>query len=171
MNTRTAPIRNGRYRSLTVTNAARGNGAQKYLRTWVSRACRELGLVDPSVTVVVVGDETMSDLHRRFRGVAGTTDVLTFDLSDGTNRPARIGRLEGEIYVCLDEARRRAPELGHDVGRELLLYAVHGLLHLMGYDDHAPADYRKMHAMEDEVLRAIGVGAVFAPGRGAGGRA
>jgi probable rRNA maturation factor len=69
--------------------------------------------------------------------------------------------VEGEVYICLDEARRRAEAMEHSVFNELLLYATHGLLHLIGYDDHDAADHRRMHAREDELLTAIGVGAIF----------
>lgn len=114
--------------------------------------------------VVVVGDQRMSELHQQYHHDASTTDVLTFDLRDWqeTSPPDDPPAVQGEIYICLDEARRRAESLGHDVRGELLLYAVHGLLHLLGYDDHDLRDFHRMHAMEDELLEAVGVGRVFA---------
>ena len=116
-----------------------------------------------TLSVAVVDDATMSDLHERFLGVAGPTDVLTFEL----DRDAADRVSEGEVVICLGEAARQAAALGHAVEDELLLYALHGLLHLSGYDDRDECAYRRMHAKEDEVLDALGVGPVFRRGTSA----
>src|SRR5690349_2777698 len=82
------------------------------------------------LSVAIVGDKRMSELHMRFMNIPGPTDVLTFPLdSDSAGRVT-----EGEVVVCLPEARRRAREHRTPVEHELLLYALHGLLHLCGYD-------------------------------------
>ncbi len=117
------------------------------------------------VRVRVVGDAEMSAAHLRYAKVPGTTDVLTFDLSEGESGSRA---LDADIVVCVDEAERQARERGHDPRRELLLYAVHGLLHCLGHDDHDAASYERMHRLEDEVLTAIGVGAVFGASHGGG---
>jgi probable rRNA maturation factor len=109
------------------------------------------------VSIRVVDDAEMDAAHRRFSGVEGTTDVLTFVAEEN-------GALGVDVVICLDEAVRRAAELGHDPRRELLLYAVHGVLHAIGHDDHEPDEHARMHAEEDRLLRAIGVGAVYNPG-------
>ncbi len=113
------------------------------------------------VSVVLVGDARMSTLHGRFMNDPTPTDVLTCEL----DHDARGRCTQGEIVVCVDEARRAARRVGTPVAHEVLLYAVHGLLHLCGYDDRNPRSYRTMHEREDQLLRAIGVGAVFEPGR------
>jgi probable rRNA maturation factor len=129
-------------------------------RSWLTRqfglALGQLG-VGGEVRVMIVGDEQMDAAHRRYSGVAGTTDVLTFDLRDN---PA--GPLDTDLLVCVDEAARQAAARGHDRARELLLYAVHGVLHCLGEDDTDEASAERMHAREDAVLRAIGVGTTFA---------
>lgn len=107
----------------------------------------------------------MAAAHVRHSGVEGTTDVLTFDLRED---PAAGGALETELLLCVDEARRQAAALGHLAERELLLYALHGVLHCMGEDDHDEAAAARMHAREDRVLTAIGVGATFARGENGG---
>ena len=113
-----------------------------------------------TLSVAVVDDATMAELHERFLGVAGPTDVLTFELDhDAAGRVS-----EGEVVICLGEATRQAAGRGHGVAEELLLYAVHGLLHLSGYDDRDADAYERMHAAEDDLLAKVGVGAVFRPG-------
>jgi rRNA maturation RNase YbeY len=105
----------------------------------------------------------MSQLHLQFMNLAGPTDVLTFPLD--VDRHGRA--ISGEVVVCVPEARRRALREGTDVRRELLLYALHGMLHLCGFDDRTESGYATMHRTEDKILTEIGVGPVFAnPGKG-----
>jgi len=108
----------------------------------------------------------MSALHKQFMGISGPTDVLTFPLDvDAGGRP-----VAGEVVVCVPEARRRAKEHGVSLERELLLYALHGLLHLCGYDDRTDASFRAMHRTEDQILTRLGVGPVFASGKATASR-
>ena len=110
-----------------------------------------------ALSVPVVDDETMAELHERFLQIEGPTDVLTFEMArDGAGRVT-----EGEVLVCLGEAERQIEGRRHGVREELLLYALHGLLHLSGHDDLTDADHARMHAKEDELLEAIGIGALF----------
>ncbi|MFA9478414.1 rRNA maturation RNase YbeY [Phycisphaerales bacterium AB-hyl4] len=133
---------------------------------WLEAMLRELavraGVRGGELTVLAVDDAKMSEMHEQYAGVPGTTDVLTFDLSDDVgptpNGPAVV---EGDIVVCLDEARRQADARGHAPRVEALLYALHGLLHLLGEDDHDEQAYQRMHAREDQLLQAVGLGAVF----------
>jgi probable rRNA maturation factor len=111
---------------------------------------------DHDVRVLIASDETMIDLHRRHSGDASTTDVLTFDL-----RAEPEGPLDVDLVVCLDEARRAASARPHNEVDELILYSLHGVLHCLGYNDHDEDAYRRMHAREDEILTAIGLGNLF----------
>lgn len=106
----------------------------------------------------------MSFLHRKFLGQSGPTDVLTFELEhDSTDRT-----VSGEIIVCSTIAKKRAAALAHPLAHELLLYAIHGLLHLSGFDDRTASAFVAMHAKEDEILTRIGIGPLFAPRTGGG---
>ncbi|MCL4211917.1 MAG: rRNA maturation RNase YbeY [Phycisphaeraceae bacterium] len=117
-----------------------------------------------SVHVFIIGDELMRDLHQAHLNDPTTTDVLTFDLTErSSGTPAEDIAIEVEIVVCADEAARRSAEIGHDLNRELLLYAVHGLLHCGDFDDRTESGAAAMHEEEDRVLRAIGVGAIYRP--------
>jgi len=109
------------------------------------------------VRLRVVNDTEMADAHQRYAGVKGTTDVLTFDLSEH-DEP---GTLDLDAYICFDEAQRQAGQRGHDAPAELLLYALHACLHCLGYDDRDEAAFRRMHAEEDRLLQAAGLPALF----------
>lgn len=126
----------------------------RYMQTILSNAG-----VDGELSIGIVDDGEMTRLHEQYKGIDGTTDVLTFELGDQAH--AESGCVDGEIIVCFDEAKRQAESRGHDVRVELLLYAVHGLLHLIGYDDATEEEARRMHRREDELLNEAGFGSVF----------
>lgn len=142
--------------ALTVT-ATCGRHFVPRLRRRLRSALAHVRDAPRSLSVALVGDAVMSRLHRRFLGIDGPTDVLTFPLE----RDAQGRVLDGEVVVCVPHARRAARLRGIDPGDELLLYALHGVLHLAGYDDTTPRGFRRMHEREDAILRRIGVGAVF----------
>jgi probable rRNA maturation factor len=144
---------------LTLEAADADPPLSDYLSARLSRIAALAGVGRGTLTVAVVDDRVMGQMHSRYRGCSGTTDVLTFDHRNHRNAP-----LEADIVVCVDEAVRQADLRGHDTRDEILLYAVHGLLHLMGYDDHDPQAAAVMHAREDELLTAAGVGSIYHAG-------
>ena len=129
------------------------------------------------MSVRIVGDAQMSQLHERHSGIAGTTDVLTFvggkavrgegaaGAGPAAERCTDDGTLEIDAAICADEAARRCGEFGHGVREELLLYAVHALLHAAGFDDATADQHARMHAEEDRLLQILGHGALYS-GRG-----
>ena len=129
-----------------------------WLDVQLTRITALAGVSAGELGVTVVGDDRMASLHQQYKDVTGTTDVLTFDLREDVDEP-----IEGDIVVCLDEARRQAGDHGHGVREETLLYAVHGLLHLLGEDDHDEAAAARMHRREDELLERAGIGRVYDP--------
>ncbi|MCC6360292.1 MAG: rRNA maturation RNase YbeY [Phycisphaerales bacterium] len=119
-------------------------------------AARAEGFRAGTLSIAIVGRAAMARLHADHSGDPTPTDVLTFDLGCDSRR----GHIDGEIIVCADVAYAAARRRG--ALAELVLYVVHGVLHLAGHDDHADAAYRRMHRREDEILTALGWGPVFA---------
>jgi len=137
--------------------AAEGAKHVAFLRRHLLAAWPLIDNAPAELSVALVGDSRMSQLHHTFLKIKGPTDVLTFELDHD-----KTGRCTGgEVIVCVTEAQRRAAEYKIDVAEELLLYALHGLLHLSGFDDRTPSDYRAMHQREDEILKQLGVGPLF----------
>ena len=99
------------------------------------------------LSLAFLTDPALAALHAAFLNNPTSTDVITFagDPAFGT---------AGEICVSVDTAATYAARFGHDFARELLLYVIHGWLHLVGYDDLAPAKKRRMRTAES---RALGV--------------
>ncbi len=149
--------------ALVIDLAFNTDDAQPPLAGWLDvmlrRAADAAGVSRGRLGLVVVGDDEMAELHQAWKNVPGTTDVLTFDLSEPD---APGGSVEGDIVVCIDEAHRQAEQRGHPLRHEALLYAVHGLLHLLGEDDRDDASSERMHRREDELLTHIGIGSVYA---------
>jgi probable rRNA maturation factor len=96
-------------------------------------------------------------LNREFRGPDETTDVLAFATTPGD-------AYLGDLAISWPAVRRQALEFGHPEAVEAALLAVHGLLHLLGWDHEGPAEEREMWRLTGEALAAAGV-AGPAPGR------
>jgi probable rRNA maturation factor len=117
---------------------------------------------DCALTVLVIGDERCSALHYAHFGDAETTDVMTFP--DGSTDPESGREHLGDIAICADVARRAAAARAADGGdvealasEECILYIVHGLLHLLGFDDIDPEDRAELWQRQREVLAAVGI--------------
>jgi probable rRNA maturation factor len=130
----------------------------KLLQEAVETVLRMHDVASAKISFVFVGDDEMADLNEKHLGHQGPTDVLTFDLRDDGS-PG--GAVEGEIVVSVDTAAREAAARGHSRDAELALYAVHGVLHLLGYDDGTKEQAARMHEVEDRVFTALGLAPVF----------
>ena len=113
--------------------------AERALRACSKRAMQQF----EEIVVVLISDNRMADLHRRFMNQRGPTDVITFQ--------------HGEIFISVSTAKRQAREFGTSTRAEIELYIVHGLLHLSGFDDRTPRATRRMRAAEARVLKDAAV--------------
>jgi len=111
------------------------------------------------LALVVSDDETLHALNLRHRGVDAPTDVLAFpDKTRGpfVNAPG-ILRYLGDVVVSFPRAEAQAKEAGHGVQAELQLLVVHGVLHLLGYDDSTEEQRAQMWAVQAEILQTLKV--------------
>ncbi len=127
---------------------------------WLRQIARELVRSLPQVSrielgVFLVADGEMIRTNEHFLHHAGTTDVITFDYSELGARNPELKRLHGEIFVCVDEALRQARRFRTSWQSEIVRYLVHGVLHLLGYDDSRPAARRRMKREENRRLRQL----------------
>jgi probable rRNA maturation factor len=114
------------------------------------------------VTIALVSDRRIQDLNRRFRRNDKPTDVLSFPNTERTTRESRApspGRYLGDIAIATGVARRQAREAGHSYASELRVLALHGLLHLIGYDHHRATDRGRMARVEGRLRRKGGLSA------------
>lgn len=121
----------------------------------IERAVRTVleaaGVVSATVSIAIVDDAQITRLNHQFLQHDNATDVLSFAL----NEPQ--APLDGEIIVSAETAQRMAARYGWEASAELLLYVIHGSLHLVGYDDVSAADQAEMRRREAEVLGQLGV--------------
>ena len=106
---------------------------------------------EASLNIIFVSSRKIRSLNRQYLRRDYVTDVLAFDLRD-RQRP---GRVNGDIAICVDMAIQNAKTHKTSLDRELVLYVAHGILHLLGFDDHAPADIRAMREKEQEILEYL----------------
>jgi probable rRNA maturation factor len=112
---------------------------------------RDAGIVHAELSIAIVDDATIQPLNRRYLGHDYPTDVLSFLLERHDDH------LEGEVIVSVETAAREAAEFGWTTEEELLLYVIHGTLHLVGHDDSAPVELDHMRQLEQHYLSRVGV--------------
>ena len=125
-----------------------------------------------AVSVRLCDDETIHEINREFRGIDRATDVLSFPMinypqgvtagkADKLLRQALDDELNacmlGDLIISVPHALAQAEEYGHSPEREAAYLLVHGICHLMGYDHIDPDDQRRMRAMEEKILNAVGM--------------
>ena len=141
---------------LTIQCAGLDNSIDlTWLETQLSKAIGQIARPVQRVTIKLVDDREMVLLHKSHCDDNSTTDVLTFENS------AESDAVDVDIAICVDEAHRQATNFNHNINQELLLYAIHGLLHCAGFDDKTDEQSRAIHKEEDRILAAIGVGAIY----------
>ena len=114
---------------------------------------REAGIESAEISIAVVTDARMHELNRQYLQHDYPTDVLSFVL----DHDAQARSLDGEIIVSSDYAAREAARYGWTTDDELLLYVIHGCLHLAGHDDTSPAGKLAMRQAETEHLQHFGL--------------
>lgn len=138
-----------------------GEYMEKRLHDGLNAVARLHGLTDMTeVDITIVDDAEIHTLNRDYRNVDRPTDVLSFALDEGEEEEPMLldgpeEHLLGDIIISAETAQRQGEEFGHGLEREIVYLAVHGLLHLLGYDHMTDEDKKVMRAKEEEALREI----------------
>ena len=111
------------------------------------------GVKSGEISIAVVNDERIHELNRQYLAHDYPTDVLSFVL----DHDHASGKLDGEVIVSADYAAREADRYDWTVDDELLLYVIHGCLHLTGHDDQTPDGQTAMRAAETQHLAQFGL--------------
>jgi probable rRNA maturation factor len=136
------PRKSGR---LTVEIVVPGGNGAPGLAGWLERIAPAAARGE--VAVAIVSDRRIQELNRRYRNKNAPTDVLSFPADE----PGQLG----DIVIALGVARRQARTAGHTLSTELRILALHGLLHLLGYDHER--DTGEMRRLEQHLRRAGGL--------------
>lgn len=125
-----------------------------FIREVVATALRLEGYSQPSdVSIALVDDAYIRVLNREYRGVDQPTDVLAFPMEPAAG--ARSEPALGDIVISLERARDQARQFKHPIRREVALLALHGLLHLLGYEDDTDKGASAMWSKQKHLLEKI----------------
>ncbi len=126
------------------------------IRATCIRACKLARCPKESaVSVVFVGDKKMRELNLKYRGKDKTTNVLAF--SGSSQFTVHSSQFDlGDVFISLSEAKREAEKYGWTIQYEIARLALHGFLHLLGYDHEKDKDAEVMEGIEEKILKHYG---------------
>lgn len=113
----------------------------RWLRSVAESESKKIG----DLNIIFCSDPYILDVNIKYLGHDYYTDIITFDYVEG-------GVLSGDLFISIDTVRDNAAFYGAEFPVELKRVMVHGLLHLIGYDDHTPDEQKQMRAKEDYYL-------------------
>ena len=140
-----------------IANRQRARKINKpLLEKIVAELFSELEIMEVELGIHLVGAKEMARVNWQFLHHEGSTDVITFDHQESGVRSQKSElKLNGELFICVDEAVTQAKEFGTNWQSEVVRYIVHGVLHLLGYDDLKPQLRRVMKREENRLVRLL----------------
>lgn len=127
------------------------------LKEFLYKVCEDEKLDNVIFNVIIVDDKEIHRINKEYRNIDRPTDVISFALEDDHSFNREDIRVLGDIYISIDHVKSQSKEYGHSFKRELFFLAVHGLLHLLGYDHMKEEDEKVMFAKQEEVLSRYGI--------------
>lgn len=133
---------------------------KKMIRKLVKEVLKEENVRNAECNIIFVDNEKIHEINQEYRHIDRVTDVISFALEDEMeNEPSAQYemRVLGDIYISVDRAKEQALEYGHSFLREICFLAIHGMLHLLGYDHQTTEDEKIMFQKQEEVLAKYGI--------------
>ncbi|WP_438311003.1 rRNA maturation RNase YbeY [Sporosarcina sp. FA9] len=118
---------------------------------------------EAEISITFMTDAEIQEINEQYRGINKPTDVISFALEELTEDEIVIvveegmPKVLGDILISVETARRQAHDYGHDFDREIGFLALHGLLHLLGYDHQTPEEETEMFGRQKEILESFGL--------------
>lgn len=127
------------------------------LKNVVNYALKFQNINEAIFNIIIVDEKEIKELNKTYRNKDSVTDVISFALEDDTTFIQTDFRVLGDIYICLNRAKEQAIKYEHSFKRELCFLAIHGLLHLLGYDHMNEADEKIMFELQERILDSYGI--------------
>lgn len=127
------------------------------MKDFINYCVKKLNLQEVAFNVIIINNNDIHEINKKYRNVDRATDVITFALEDDKQIETPLVRVLGDVYISYDKVISQAKEYGHSKQRELCFLAVHGLLHLLGYDHMNEEDEKKMFKKQKELLNSYGI--------------
>lgn len=122
------------------------------LKELLVNVAKDEGLENILFNVIIIDNSRIREINREYRNIDRETDVISFALEDDKTFNLQEIRVLGDIYISIDKAKSQALEYGHSFKRELSFLAIHGFLHLLGYDHMEKDEEEIMFKKQEEVL-------------------
>ena len=123
-----------------------------FIKEYLDKTLNKLKVKNSIFSIIFVDDKKIHELNREYRNIDRITDVISFAFEDNMNIHNNDIRVLGDIYICVPQAIRQAELYEHDLKRELSFLAVHGLLHLLGFDHMTKEEEKIMFGLQKEIL-------------------
>ena len=136
---------------IKIKNLQKKKISLKDLRKLANRTLENQGIDGKEISILLVDDKAIKDLNKKYLKKNYPTDVLAFRMQDGEFADLHQEIL-GDVIISLDTAASRAEEFKTSFKYEIQLYLVHGILHLLGFEDTSPGKQNKMKAVQEEIL-------------------
>ena len=128
------------------------------LKKVIDIALKEEKVENAYFNIIFIDNEEIHKINKQYRNIDRETDVISFALEDDSTYPTLDFRMLGDIYISVDRIKSQAKDYGHSEVRETCFLAVHGLLHLLGYDHtKSEEDEKIMFEKQDIILNKAGV--------------
>lgn len=128
----------------------------KIVEKVLKHGLNKLKINEAIFNIIIVDNDYIHKLNKEYRGIDRETDVITFALEDDQTFNPSV-RVLGDVYISLDKAKSQSEEYHHSFIRELSFLAVHGMLHLLGYDHMKKEDEEVMFKLQEEILDEMGI--------------
>ena len=136
----------------SITNEYGYEKDYSYLNDVIERTLKHEKVKNATFSIVFVDNEKIQYLNKNYRNIDRITDVISFAFEEVDDIEYDGMRFLGEIYISYERCVSQAKDYGHSLKREFCYLAVHGLLHLLGYDHMVEEDKKVMRSLEEEIL-------------------
>lgn len=125
------------------------------IKNWIKEIILSKNYKVGDISYILAGDEYVLDINKTYLSHDYYTDIITFDTSDYDKLSAKSARISADIFISLDTVKANAAEYGADFSTELYRVMAHGILHLIGFDDHTAEQKLLMRQAEDNALSML----------------
>lgn len=125
----------------------------RFMKKVLKEVLKKEKIKNARFSVIIITDSEIKAINKKYRKIDKPTDVISFALEENQKEQVFLkNRVLGDIYISLDKAKKQAIEYGHSLRRELCFLAVHGLLHLLGYDHNNKEEEKIMFKKQELIL-------------------
>ena len=130
---------------------------EKQMKDFINYCIEKLKLKNVMFNVIIIDNKKIHEINKKYRMIDRPTDVISFALEDNKENFISKIRMLGDIYISYEKVISQALDYNHSQDRELCFLAIHGLLHLLGYDHMNKEDEIKMFELQKELLNSYGI--------------